>query len=375
VIALCSADSAPDAAVLHSPGGFTWFYVDLVDERGDGATVIWSWGLPFLPGYAGAARSGCAQLPIDRPSVNVVVYQNGRERFYLLSELPAEQCHWGADGRSWQMGDSSFGWTDIPGPAGGTPTRALRADLDLALPAGGRATGRLLLSGPLRRDPGPHTHPGEPGSSHVWTPMIAGGRGCLELRTPSGPVRVEGRGYHDRNSAALPLQALGIQRWWWGRLALPGRDLIFYRLIPSASDSPPRDLVIEIGGDGSCRVREDAALRVGGLRRSLWGLQRPTGLTFADPDGRPVEVEISSLLDNGPFYQRYLLRGRCGADEGRGIGENLVPDRVDTDLLRPLVRMRVHRASGPNSVWLPLFSGDSAGRVRRLLRRNGDIPV
>jgi hypothetical protein len=78
-------------------------------------------------------------------------------------------------------------------------------------------------------------------------------------------------------------------------------------------------------------------------------------------------VEVSALLDNGPFYQRYLLRGRCGPDEGYGIGENLVPDRVDTDLLRPLVRMRVHRAVGPNSMWLPLFSGDSEGRWGRLL--------
>jgi len=378
VITLGSADAAPEAAVLHGPGGFTWFYVDLVDERGDGATVIWSWGLPFLPGYAGAARSGCAQLPIDRPSVNIAVYENGRERFYLLSELPADRCHWSADGRSWQMGDSSFAWTDVPGPAGGAPTRTLQADLDLALPAGGRVTGRLLLSGTLRRDPVAQTFPGhvgEPGSSHVWTPMIAASRGCLDLRTPGGPVRVEGRGYHDRNSAALPLQALGIQRWLWGRVALPGRDLIFYRLIPSARNSPPRDLVIEIAGDGSSRVQENAGMRVGGLRRSVWGLQRPTGLTFADPDGRPVQVEVSCLLDNGPFYQRYLLRGRCGADAGRGVGENLVPDRVDTDLLRPLVRMRVHRAAGPNSMWLPLFSGDSAGRVRRLLRRHGNVPV
>ena len=82
---------------------------------------------------------------------------------------------------------------------------------------------------------------------------------------------------------------------------------------------------------------------------------------------------MSAVLDNGPFYQRYLLRGRCGADEGFGVGENLVPDRVDTDLLRPLVRMRVHRAGGPNSMWLPLFSGDSAGRWSRLLGHAGKV--
>lgn len=382
LIQLSSADCAPDPAVLHSPGGFTWFYVDLVDDQGGGATVIWSWGLPFLPGYAGAARAGRPELPVNRPSVNVVVYGAGRERFYLLSELPPDQCSWADDGRSWRLGDSTFSWTDTPGAPGAAPTRTLEATLDLALPTGGRATGRLWLSGPLRR--GSHTATGAGSmspapastasvSTHMWTPMIAASRGGLELRTPRGDLRIEGRGYHDRNSAELPLHELGIQSWWWGRVALPGRDVIFYRLTPSDPGAAPRDLVVEFGADGSCRTREDAGLQVGSLRRSTWGLRWPDGAGFPDPDDRPVAVEVSALLDNGPFYQRYLLRGRCGQDEGYGIGEHLVPDRVDSDLLRPLVRMRVHRAAGPNSMWLPLFCGDTEGRVRRLLRRSADV--
>jgi hypothetical protein len=375
VIALCSADRAPDRAVLRSPGGFTWFYVDLVDERGLAATVIWSWGLPFLPGYVGAARAGRPELPVNRPSVNVVVYGEGRERFYLLSELSAENCGWSDDGRSWKLGDCTFGWTDTPGEAGGAPTRTLEASLDLALPTGGRATGELRLSGPLRRDPADGAGPVDPACTHLWTPMIAAARGHLELRTPGGTLRVEGRGYHDRNSAEQPLNGLGIESWWWGRLALPGRDLIVYRLNPSSPGAAARDLVVELAPDGSCRILQDSGVQVSGLRRSTWGLRWPSSATFADPDGRPVHLKVSAILDNGPFYQRYLLRGRCGSDEGYGLGENVVPDRVDTDLLRPLVRMRVHRADGPNSMWLPLFSGDSAGRWGRLLARSGKVRV
>jgi hypothetical protein len=385
LIELSSAASAPDPAVLRSPGGFTWFYVDLVDDQGRGATVIWSWGLPFLPGYAGAARAGRPELPVDRPSVNIVVYGDGRERFYLLSELPPDQCSWGDDGRSWRLGNCSFTWTDTPDGAGGT-VRSLQGALDLALPTGGRATGELWLTGALRRDTPPltpaltpaRTDP-QPGAecTHTWTPMMAASRGGLRLNTPGGEFVVDGRGYHDRNSAAQPLHDLGIQRWWWGRVALPGRDLIFYRLTPSAPDAAPRDLVVELTADGSCRAREDAGLEVGGLRRSPWGLRWPANAVFDDPDGRPVRIEVTSLLDNGPFYQRYLLRGRCGGseggEEGWGIGEHLVPDRVDTDLLRPLVRMRVHRAAGPNSMWLPLFSGDSDGRWSRLLGLSGEV--
>lgn len=383
MIALCSADHAPDPAVLHSPGGFTWFYVDIVDERGLGATVIWSWGLPFLPGYAGAARSGRPELPITRPSVNVVIYEQGRERFYLLSELPPEQCEWSADGRSWRLGRSTFRWTDTPAADGGAPTRELLACLDLALPTGGRATGELRIRGRLRRDPEGGSDAGgdDPAGAHHWTPMIAAATASLDLKTPAGRLRVAGRGYHDRNSAGRPLHGLGIRSWWWGRLALPGRDLVFYQLMPTDTDAAPRDLVVELRADGSCRARENAGLRIGRLRRSTWGLRWPTTASFRDPDGREVTVEISALLDNGPFYQRYQLHGRCvtdeGTDEGFGMGENVVPDRVDTSLLRPLVRMRVHRDGGPNSMWLPLFSGDSTGRWGRLLTRasqRGDAP-
>lgn len=370
MITLSSADVAPDPAVLRCPGGFTWFYVDLIDEQGQGATVIWSWGLPFLPGYAAAARAGRPELPIDRPSVNVVVYGDGRERFYLLSELPRDACEWSADGRSWRLGDSVFRWIDSPGTAGGAPTRALEATLDLALPTGGRVTGELRLSGALRRDGS--TQPMLGDGAHTWTPMVAASSGTLDLRTPSGDVRIEGRAYHDRNSAPQPLHDLGIRSWWWGRLALPGRDLVFYRLTPSEPGAAPRNLVVELAADGSSRTLE-TQLQPGRIRRSSWGLRWPATATFPDPDGRPVDVEVTSVLDNGPFYQRYLLRGRCGADEGYGVGENVVPDRVDTGLLRPLVRMRVHRSAGPNSMWLPLFSGDSDGRWGRLLGQAGKV--
>lgn len=373
MIDLSPVDRAPDRTVLRSAGGFTWFYVDLVDDRGNGATVIWSWGLPFLPGYASAARAGRPQLPIERPSVNVVVYQGGRERFYLLSELPPDECDWSADGRSWRLGGCTFDWTDEPGTAHAAPIRTLRAELDLALPTGGRARGQLRLSGALRHDRLGGRDASAEASTHLWTPMIAAARGTLELRTPVGELRVEGRGYHDRNSAAQPLHSLGIRNWWWGRIALGGRDLVFYQLIPSDAGAAPRGFVVELAADGSCRSCEVTQLQVGRLRRSTWGLSWPESVRFLDPDGLPVEAKVTALLDNGPFYQRFLLRGRCGDEEGYGLGENVVPGRIDTDFLRPLVRMRVHRAAGPNSMWLPLFSGDSVGRWGRLLSRSAHV--
>ena len=64
---------APEA--LTAPGGFVWWYLDLTDGAGNGVVLIWSFGLPFLPGYADAARKGQGQSPASRPSLNVAVYK------------------------------------------------------------------------------------------------------------------------------------------------------------------------------------------------------------------------------------------------------------------------------------------------------------
>ena len=72
--------------LLDARGGFAWWYVDLVDEAGNGVVVIWSFGLPFLPGYASASRAGKGERAGDRPSLNVAVYVRGELAAYVLEE-------------------------------------------------------------------------------------------------------------------------------------------------------------------------------------------------------------------------------------------------------------------------------------------------
>ena len=64
---------------------FSWWYIDVLNERGDGCVCIFSQGLPFLP--------ASTDLKPDRYAMNVVLYKDGKESFYLLQEFPSSEVN------------------------------------------------------------------------------------------------------------------------------------------------------------------------------------------------------------------------------------------------------------------------------------------
>lgn len=373
MIEIGSARDGVPPELLHAPGGFAWWYADLVTEEGDGVVLIWSYGLPFLPGYADAARRGRAQRPLDRPSANVVVYRRGVPVFYLLQEYPAAGEPESLETEQW-IGRSRFArWV-----AEGRFT--LEAELDCALPGTrARLRGTVRVEGTAR---GAGDDAGSLADApHVWTPLSGPAWGTAELDVGGRPVpRLRGRAYHDRNGGRVPLHELGIGRWAWGRVPLADRERIYYLLWPRTESPPPfrrpKDaetaplcLGVDVWADGRTeRVVLSAEMAPGG--RGMGGVRWPARIVLR-AEGRPwLEVRHRRVADDGPFYLRLLSEGRApGGETAAGWSEICHPDRVDLALHRPLVRMRVHRASGPNSFWLPLFAGPREGRVGRLLRQ------
>lgn len=346
------------ADLFRAPGGFAWWYLDVLTPEGDGIVLIWSYGLPFLPGYAAGARRGTPELPSERPSVNLVVYRRGSPVFYLLQEHPGEGEPF-EDGRVQRIGRSRFTSRIAEG------RRRVEVELDCAVPGTReRLTGTIRMDGVARRVDGGSA----PEPDHLWTPLTGPATAEVSLRFGGRPfAHIRGRAYHDRNGGCVPLHALGIRRWIWGRVPLPDRERIFYLLWPKGSGGPPRAIGLTIDGEGRTHRAADLRVEPGPHRRSFAGLRWPTTLTLSD-GGQPwLRVRTVRVVDQGPFYLRFQSEGV--ADEVRALGwsELCEPDRVDLALHRPFVRMRVHRPGAPNSSWLPLFSGPRAGRPGRLL--------
>ena len=62
------------------PGAFSWWYVDLIDESGNGLVLIWGFALPFL-------APGDDAIAMQHPFLNVAVYEGGVTTCYHLEEL------------------------------------------------------------------------------------------------------------------------------------------------------------------------------------------------------------------------------------------------------------------------------------------------
>lgn len=419
MLTLTPAGRSLDPATLTTPGGFCWWYGDVVDADGNGVVVIGSFGLPFL------ARRGELDVPQQRPSLNVAVYERGICTFYALQEFAAatgadaaeaglqETCsrtdgdpHTGSGAR-WRFGATVLSYDVVDGEG------RFGADLDLTLPVG-RIRGRIAIAGP-RRDPaghGCHTlgtpnavplstaagtgqltaadRSGVVGSprataealAHDWSPQLGPSIGRATLALNERDVVIEGSGYHDRNGALLPLTDQGIAWWLWCRAdvdGLGGRESrVVYALWPDHGDGQVGEVcavgvVTDISG--ATRI-VDVDIDTGPRHRTWLGMGevRHVRVTERCPDGarRPfLTAAVAARVDDGPFYLRHTLRAGIDAAAAHTTGFLEVVDvrRMDARWQRPFVHMRVTpTTTAAASLWHPLFAGPRAGRVARQLR-------
>lgn len=360
MIEIAGAAQAVDPGLLRAPGGFLWWYADVVTPGGDGAVLIWSYGLPFLPGYADAARRGRAQLPIGRPSVNLVVYRRGVPVFYLLQEHAPAPVDEQSLSDIQRIGGCTFRRRVDAGRC------TLDAVLDCSLPGTtDRLAGTFRLSGTARRGDGASVA----ASEHLWTPLTGPCEAEVDLSVGGKPLGlIRGRGYHDRNGGRVPLHDLGIERWMWGRLPFAGHERIYYLLWPREAGREMIATGVIIGADGRTE-RVPLEVELGRERMTFGGLRRPERIVLRHEGREWLTVRHTVVSDAGPFYLRLLSEGFVDGETVTGWSELVHPDRVDLARHRPFVRMRVHHPAGSNSPWLPLFTGPRAGRPARLVRQ------
>ena len=362
MIRVADALQQTERASVEQPGGYAWWYADIVDSHGNGAVVIWSWGLPFLPGLLDATRRGKAQAALAWPSLNVAFYRDGRQEYYLLQQFGADEATWEetatATGRRERW---CFGKTVIERTIASGQVR-LEVALDCQQAELPTLTGRMTLQGALADGLVGTDGAGE--SGHCWGVVTGHADGEAELQTEGASLAVKGSGYHDRNWAPRQLDELGIASWTWLRVSRASETLVLYLLWPEQGGAA-RLLGRRIAADGAVTEVPPEQIRWSGGRRDRYGVSMVERIAVA-AGGEELVLHIAAPVERGPFYLRAAVSD--ASDAWRGWAETVVPKRIDRAVERPLVRMAVHRRNGTNSFWLPLFAGLRSSRVARLFR-------
>jgi hypothetical protein len=358
MITVSSPERALSRELLHTPGGFAWWYLDMVNEEGDGLVAIWSFGLPFLPGLAGAARRGAPQVPASRPSFNLALYRGGEQVWYALREYEADEAWWSKEGDRWGFGANRFMSRRVGG------RQELEISVDLDVPGSrDRLLGEILVGGAARQESAGDVM-GD--SAHDWTPLMGPATGRAELRCGRERYAFDARAYHDRNGGERPLHDLGFSHWHWGRLAFPDREVVYYVLWPEGGGDP-LCLGLEIGEDGETRRVDGLTARVSAPTRGKFGLAHTQRIELFEGEERWLEATWRTLIDDGFFYLRGHVDGTQRGEVAVGVAEYVEPGRVDRRRHRPLVQMAVKKPTPEqDSIWLPLFTGPKSGRVERL---------
>lgn len=337
------APAAPDLRPPERPGGFSWRYLDLVDEQGDGVVLIWGFALPFLsPPEGDPAES--------HPFLNLAIYRGGTDVFYHLEEIDPGEVE--RVERGWRFGENLLQSWCVGGRS--------RVEARLRLPI---AVDPRLAEVRVEADARAVEIDATTDSPHRWSPIGLPGHGRVTLEI-GGEIAADlsGRSYHDENHSELPLGALGIGEWSWGRVAEPDGDAVHYVLWDEAGEQVwARHLIAPF--EGEPRVEVPASVRAQGSVGGRWGLRAPRALALAGERGDPARFEALAPVDQSSFYLRFPMRGERGA----GWGERVRPAAIGSWWMAPLVRTCVS-GPGQRSSLLPLFSGPRAGRARRLVR-------
>ena len=323
---------------------FCWWYVDVVDEFGNGAVIIVARGMPFL-----------VTAP-DKPAVSIALYGGGRQVFYVLQELADDDFAHVVDGDRERV---SAGGVSITLRRAADGSLDVDAAFDVVVDGVSDAKGVLALKGVARR--AADSDVGEDGVVHAWSVQSGPATAVVDGVFDGKRVRIEGRGYSDRNVGAVDIPALGIGHWWWCRVASDdGKSRVVYALT-SSDGAAERVVGLTVDADGHSVVTEGLRLVPRRTTRAF-GHQAFVDVDAVDAGG----VVFAALRDivvveRGPFYVRGLLKN--------GVCEHVWPERFDVGVLAPLVRMRVSpRDARRQSWWLPLFCGLGETRWSRLAR-------
>jgi carotenoid 1,2-hydratase len=319
------------------PGSYEWWYFDALTDEGYGVVVIFYDGNPFSRRYIDALGTGQDARASNYPAISISVYEGHKPVYYSFTEAEPHQAEFSGEEPRGRVNDCTFQSEILP--------EGIRYTLllDQKLPNGDSILGELRFTSPSVPifKSGEDADLRETGTAHLWNLIQPRAEvdGNIEIAGfEKHHISIRGAGYHDHNLGGEPMKE-SFREWYWGRYHFADKTLIYYLM---DQNGKPDYKAWMIGDDGSIEEALEVSLKE--LGASLFGLKtsRKIEVNFHSSD---VLIQKDTVLDSGPFYQRFrgraLLHADGGLMEALGISEYIYPSRIYSKIFWPLVNMRI----------------------------------
>lgn len=297
-----------------APGGYLWWYVDAISDDGEmGLTMIAFVGSVFSPYYAWNRHQGVAD-PDNHCCLNVALYSR-KARRWSMTERSRRFCS--RDSTRFVIGPSQLRWD-------GTSLNVHIDEVCAPIPRG--------IRGHIRINPQQlfnFSTALDPQGKHRWGPIAPSARIEVNLSEPN--QRWSGQAYLDSNEGDEPIDR-AFHLWDWSRsLLADGSTAVLYDM--QYANQQEKLLALRFDRQGEVRPFEAPARHTLPLTR--WRVARRMRST--------APVQIHEQLEDGPFYQRALLKSELLGEKVSSFHESLSIPRLVSPVVRAMLPWRMPR--------------------------------
>ncbi|MCG8374305.1 MAG: hypothetical protein MI700_12255 [Balneolales bacterium] len=316
-------------------GGYQWWYFDAIslDEQW-ALVIIFYHGNPFSTKYI---REKLGKNPGYYPAISVSVYNKLNAEYYSFLEFEHSKFIWDEENFNCSIGGNSF--------QRNVKTWDVEYDLliNQALPSGHSLFGKLKFIG-LNSEQMFVGRKKDRQEKHLWNLIHPHAKvvGSLKLKGKSDSYHIgfSGNGYHDHNLGFEPMKD-SFEDWYWGRVHFEKETLVYYMMNQKKGFQQEAWLFDR----ATSKMKENLSLEsMSRTKKNRLGLKSEREINLIG-DRSKVRVVQNKLIDNGPFYQRFISKfilTRDGKESVKtGITEYINPSRIYLEKYWWMVHMRL----------------------------------
>lgn len=321
-------------------GGYEWWYFDGMSDNGVWSFVIIFYeGNPFSPRYIHSSSKKEAK-PGSYPAISISIYKEGKAEYYSFLEFKWDSFSCNREDFTIKIGKSGFKRSYENGEL------QYQLNLDQILASGHSLVGTIEFSSAVFEEAGSSSVKEEMNEQHFWNLLqpMAGVKADFEINGRNGfeNVSFNGSGYHDHNTGYEPMKD-SFRDWYWGRFHFEKHTLLYYVMNKLNGSRQHEAWLIDHSEFNLNRTFK--SIKLNDKANTILNLPSYRKIRL-EGDEASASVLLDNVIDNGPFYQRFLGKATLTIDGSEqtvtGIAEYIRPDRIYDKKYWWMINMRLN---------------------------------